>query len=168
MKLPPASLIIYATRSKIVVNSFFAVLQKGVNINYLSLILFSFLFLHFCPPPCLCCSSCRWIQSLPEALAHWPVLERVHDRQVLVSRLVSPEALRPAGVQHCPGFRQSPEDREETVHPEQTLSQTTSHQSPQRKVTHWDTLAGNKLNEEGIICHYREFWRLLCADSLQL
>ncbi len=86
-------------------------------------------------------SPCRWIQSLPEALALWPVLECVHDCQVLVGWLVPPEAVRPAGVQHCCGPEQSPEDYQETVHPEQTLPQTTSHQSASREVgqagIHW-------------------------------
>lgn len=101
------------------------------------------------PPPCVC----RWIQSLPEAPAHWPLLECFHYRQVLVIGLVSSEALCPAGVQHRPGPGKSPEDRQEDVHPEQTLPQTTSHQSTQREVAHWGTQRENKLNQDCIICN---------------
>lgn len=118
------------------------------------LILFCFLFLLLFSPSCLFWTPCRWIQSISQALAHWPVLECVHYRQIVVSWLVPPEALRPAGVKHCLGPRQGTEDCQETVHPEQTLPETTSHQSAPRKVTSRIHSQKQQLNGESIICHY--------------
>lgn len=96
--------------------------------------------------PALYC-LCRWIQGLPEALAHWPVPECVRDCQVLGGRLPRPEALRPAGVQRRPDPGESTEDHQETVHSEQTLPQTTSHQSAQREVAHWNTKHGKQTKQ---------------------
>lgn len=140
----PQSLSMHAIRDKIECAEQIYGAQKGYcYINYLSVSNLVMFFSFSTSVPLPVSVPCRWIQSLPEALAHWPLPECVHDRQVLVGWLVHPEALRPAGVQHCPGPGQSPEDRPEAVHSEQTLPQTTSHQSAPREVAHWDTLTEN-------------------------
>lgn len=78
--------------------------------------------------------SFRGIQGLPEAAAHRLLLELVHGAQVLDRGLCPPASLRATGGrdQATPG--EGSEDREEALHPEQTLPETAQTQPPERKV----------------------------------